>query len=137
MREVFATDINQLANDIIRNIYNYNLDLGNTILVGHSMGAQVAYETCLLLEKNNTPPAGIVISACHAPHLKGRRILSHLDDDEFIKQLKEIGGLSHELLEEKRLLNFSFQCCAQILILLNLIIILYHQLHINLKLLHY
>lgn len=106
MREAFATDIKQLANDIVKNIYGDNLDLGNTILVGHSMGAQVAYETCLLLEKNNTPPAGIVISACHAPHLKGRRILSHLDDDEFVKQLIEIGGLSQELSEEKKLLNF-------------------------------
>ncbi len=74
------------------------------ILAGHSMGAQVAFETCLLLEKAGTPPAGLVLSACHAPHLSGRRLLSHLDNQRFIEQLVAIGGCSEELLADRDLL---------------------------------
>ncbi|KAA8691149.1 thioesterase [Pseudomonas caricapapayae] len=74
------------------------------ILAGHSMGAQVAFETCLLLEQAGTPPAGLVLSACHAPHLSGRRLLSHLDDQRFIEQLVAIGGVSQALLANPDLL---------------------------------
>ncbi|MDU8497575.1 alpha/beta fold hydrolase [Pseudomonas syringae] len=74
------------------------------ILAGHSMGAQVAFETCLLLEQAGTSPAGLVLSACHAPHLSGRRLLSHLDDRRFIEQLVAIGGVSEALLANPDLL---------------------------------
>ncbi|MGY2290556.1 thioesterase II family protein [Pseudomonas sp. SDO528_S397] len=76
-----------------------------TLLCGHSMGAQVAFETCLLLEQAGTPPAGLVLSACHAPHLSGRRLLSHLDDAGFIEQLVAIGGCSPALLDDRALLQ--------------------------------
>ena len=105
MNDAFASNIKQLAQEMVDNFYEKNLNLENTILVGHSMGAQVVYEACLLLEKNNTPPAGIVISACQAPHLKGQRLLSHLDDENFLKQLVEIGGVSQELLEDRGFLS--------------------------------
>ncbi|MEF9898127.1 MAG: alpha/beta fold hydrolase [Pseudomonas sp.] len=75
------------------------------ILCGHSMGAQVAFETCLLLEQAGSPPAGLVLSACHAPHLSGRRLLSHLDDPGFIEQLVAIGGCSQALLNDRALLQ--------------------------------
>lgn len=68
------------------------------LLAGHSMGAQVAFETCARLERDGTPPAGLVLSGCHAPHLESRRRLSHLDDQAFIEQLVEIGGGGPELL---------------------------------------
>jgi len=100
MNESFANCIEDLAKELIDNIYSANLNLKNTVLVGHSMGAQVAYEACKILEVKNTPPAGIVISACHAPHLQGHRLLSHLDDNSFIQQLVKIGGISEELLRD-------------------------------------
>ncbi|MHC6227399.1 thioesterase II family protein [Pseudomonas sp. X10] len=75
------------------------------LLAGHSMGAQVAFETCLLLEQAGTPPDGLVLSACHAPHLSGRRLLSHLDDTRFIEQLVAIGGCSETLRQDAALLQ--------------------------------
>jgi thioesterase component of yersiniabactin synthetase len=74
------------------------------LLAGHSMGAQVAFEACMLLERRGSPPAGLVLSGCHAPHLRARRLLSHLDDRLFVEQLIEMGGLGPELQAEPPLL---------------------------------
>ena len=70
---------------------------GTWFLIGHSMGAQVAFETCRLLETSGQAPAGLVVSACHAPHLESRRLLSPIDDDGFIEQLIRIGGCPRAL----------------------------------------
>lgn len=94
LAESLAADIQALTNPRRQKL----------ILAGHSMGAQVAFETCLLLEQAGTPPAGLVLSACHAPHLSGRRLLSHLDDPRFIEQLVNIGGCSESLLADPALL---------------------------------
>lgn len=74
------------------------------LLAGHSMGAQVAFETCRLLEKAGRPQLGLVISGCHAPHLRAERQLSHRDDEGFIDQLVDIGGCPAELRENQALM---------------------------------
>ena len=56
------------------------------LLAGHSMGAQVAFETCRLLEQRGLAPQGLIISGCHAPHLHSERQLSHRDDADFIAE---------------------------------------------------
>ncbi|MBC8943856.1 yersiniabactin synthetase, thioesterase component Irp4 [Xenorhabdus indica] len=76
----------------------------NLILVGHSMGAQVAFETCQRLEQHDCSPKALVLSGCHAPHLQSRRQLSGLSDHEFIEQLIDIGGCSPMLREDPGLL---------------------------------
>ncbi len=75
------------------------------ILAGHSMGAQVAFETCLHLEAVGYPPALLVLSGCHAPHHRGRRRLSHLDDRAFIDALVAIGGCDPALRDDRTLLD--------------------------------
>jgi thioesterase component of yersiniabactin synthetase len=74
------------------------------VLAGHSMGAQVAFEAVLLLEAEDRAPAGLVLSGCQAPHLAGRRLLSHLDDDAFVRELAAIGGCSAALAGQPELL---------------------------------
>ena len=69
---------------------------GPWILVGHSIGAQVAFEACRLLEQWGRAPAGLVLSACHTPHLTPRRMLSPLDDDGFVEELIRVGGCPTE-----------------------------------------
>ena len=71
------------------------------LLAGHSMGAQVAFETCRLLEQRGHAPQGLIISGCHAPHLRSERQLSHRDDADFIAELIDIGGCSPELRQNK------------------------------------
>lgn len=97
MGEPCAEHIDQLADQLADAIRTLP-DPRPLLLAGHSMGAQVAFETCARLEQNGTPPAGLVLSGCHAPHLGGRRQLSHLGDQAFVEQLVEMGGCGAELL---------------------------------------
>lgn len=76
---------------------------GQWLLVGHSVGAQIAFEACRLLEPWGRAPAGLVLSACHAPHLVPRRTLSPLDDDGFIEELIRLGGCPVELRTDAQL----------------------------------
>lgn len=69
------------------------------------MGAQVAFETCRLLEQRGLAPQGLIISGCHAPHLHSERQLSHRDDADFIAELIDIGGCSPELRENRELMS--------------------------------
>lgn len=75
------------------------------ILAGHSMGAQVAFETALRLQARNRGPAGLVLSGCQAPHLRGRRLLSGLDDGHFMDELIAIGGSDARLREKPELFS--------------------------------
>lgn len=70
------------------------------MLAGHSMGAQVAFEAALRLQACGSAPAGVVVSGCQAPHLRGRRLLSGLDDRHFVDQLIAIGGCDPRLQAE-------------------------------------
>ena len=74
------------------------------VMAGHSMGAQVAFETCARLRGSAHAPQSLVISGCHAPHKRGRRQLRTLNDSAFIEQLADIGGCSAALLKAPELM---------------------------------
>ncbi|MBB4267124.1 thioesterase II family protein [Roseospira visakhapatnamensis] len=75
------------------------------ILVGHSMGAQVAFEICKALEAADVGPAALVLSGCQAPHLRARRLLSGRSDRDFIDTLIRIGGCVPEVRDNADLLS--------------------------------
>lgn len=100
MSEPCATDISDLADQVLSSIHATQVDRQRLVIAGHSMGAQVAYEICARLERQGSAPGGLVLSGCHAPHMKGRRLLSHLEDHAFLEQLAAIGGNAQELLNE-------------------------------------
>lgn len=100
MNEPCLTSINALSCQVQAQIMAARIDTNRLVLAGHSMGAQIAYEVCAALERLNLPPCGLVLSGCHAPHLRGRRLLGHLEDQAFIEQLHAIGGCGPELLGE-------------------------------------
>ncbi|OKP03209.1 yersiniabactin synthetase, thioesterase component [Xenorhabdus eapokensis] len=105
MNEHAVTRITPLAQslaDVIRSLTPAQRE--KLILAGHSMGAQVAFETCRCLEQYNCAPKALVLSGCHAPHLQSRRQLSGLPDHEFIEQLIDIGGCSPILQADPELL---------------------------------
>lgn len=98
-------DIHTLAQMLAQELIDTHTSATPLLLVGHSMGAQVAFETCRLLEKEGRPARGLVISGCHAPHLRGERRLSHRDDASFIDELVDIGGCPPELRENQALMS--------------------------------
>jgi yersiniabactin synthetase, thioesterase component len=104
MGEPCAERIDDLADQLVETIDTAGIDPRKVVLAGHSMGAQVAFETCARLEQLGEVPAGLALSGCHAPHLWGRRLLSHRGDEDFLAQLVDIGGCSPELLGDPALL---------------------------------
>lgn len=103
MQEPAAADIYQLAKQLADELEPARAASGRLILAGHSMGAQVAFETCACLERRGAAPDALVLSGCHAPHLQGRRLLSALDDARFVAQLGEIVGANVETLADPAL----------------------------------
>jgi thioesterase component of yersiniabactin synthetase len=100
MHEPCAGSIGELADQVVAQIATRDIDSQRLIVAGHSMGAQVAYEVCARLERRGLAPRGLVLSGCHAPHLRGRRRISHLEDRAFLEELAAIGGNASGLLNE-------------------------------------
>jgi yersiniabactin synthetase, thioesterase component len=106
MKETPATSVDHMADEIASEIAELtHIQQEPILLCGHSMGAQVAFEAGLKLESKGCPPAVVVLSACHAPHLSSRRRLSHRNDQDFISELISIGGCDPLIQEQKSLLT--------------------------------
>lgn len=75
-------------------------------LFGHSLGATLAYEVALRLDKDGIVPLGLFASARRAPscHRENERV--HLGtDDELIAKLKEMSGTDQRVLADEELLR--------------------------------
>ncbi len=61
-------------------------------LLGHSMGALIAFELAGLLAESGRPPAAVIVSGHAAPHLPSNRQLHLLPDAEFIAEVVRDSG---------------------------------------------
>ncbi len=75
-------------------------------LFGHSFGARVAYELALKLEQENFNASHVFISGCQAPDKPCQPpFLFNMSQEEFHKILIEMGGLSCEIVQNRRLMK--------------------------------
>lgn len=76
------------------------------VVFGHSLGALLAYEAALLLERAGGPsPALLVVSGHRAPHLpRTHPPIHHLPDAEFIDELRRLNGTPSEVFDHPELL---------------------------------
>jgi medium-chain acyl-[acyl-carrier-protein] hydrolase len=73
---------------------------------GHSMGALVSFELARLLRRENEPePRALFVSGRRAPQLPPEPRTYDLPKDEFIQELRDIGGTPEEVLSHPELLN--------------------------------
>ena len=83
-----------------------NLTSAPFIIYGHSMGAYLALRVTGMLEKTGRVPAYLIVSGNAGPavrDLKRRYLMKH---DEFVEELKFLGGVPVELLENTDLFNY-------------------------------
>ncbi len=76
-------------------------------LFGHSMGALVAFELARELRRRRAPlPVQLFVSARPAPQLpRGERPLYDLPDEQFVAQLRRLGGTSEAVLRNAELMR--------------------------------
>lgn len=77
------------------------------VIFGHSMGALLGYEAVRILQRDRMgSPMMFIASGCLPPH-KGRDDLQigHLSDNEFDAALLKLGGVHHEVLKNRDLIE--------------------------------
>jgi surfactin synthase thioesterase subunit len=90
-----------LYNQITRCISNAPI-----IIYGHSMGACLALRVCYLLEQINTNPCCLIVSGNPGPGIKSDKKRYSLGKNDFIEELKLLGGIPSEVIQNEELLNF-------------------------------
>jgi external thioesterase TEII len=105
--EPLLKDFSQGANDMFRQI-KQKLSTAPFLLYGHSMGCYMALRACNLLEKEGRLPLALVVSGNAGPGLPGReKKRRHLmPREEFKEELRKIGGVPEEFLENDDLFGF-------------------------------
>ncbi|WP_430789531.1 thioesterase II family protein [Actinoplanes sp. G11-F43] len=75
------------------------------VVLGHSMGSLVAYETALALTLAGRPPRALIVSACRAPFLPNPSpvVPAALDDDALVAAIRQRGGTDNAILDEPEL----------------------------------
>lgn len=107
VKESLLVDIESMVNDQFNQLKNYiNRPY---ILYGHSMGAILCYLVAEKIASANLPlPQHLIVTGCEGPSAKekNQKRRSHLPQDEFLGELKALGGLPHEILMDTSFLDF-------------------------------
>ncbi|MET9447106.1 alpha/beta fold hydrolase [Streptomyces cinerochromogenes] len=75
------------------------------LLFGHSMGAAVAFEVALRLERRGVLPLGLFASGLRAPSLRRDRRMHLATDAELIAELKNLNAANATVLADETLLG--------------------------------
>jgi external thioesterase TEII len=105
MNEKLVNDFDTAASDIFNQICG-KLSDEPFMIYGHSMGSYLALRVTNMLAKIGKFPAYIIVSGNPGPGVndKKNRYLAHGED--FITELKKLGGVPPELFENKELFDF-------------------------------
>ncbi|MFD4631068.1 thioesterase II family protein [Streptomyces sp. NPDC058284] len=104
-REPAHTRCEPLAHDIAARLQAFT-DLP-LILFGHSMGALVAFEVAVELERTyGIRPAHLIVSGAPAPSVPSRTtgMRSDVSDDALVAAMRDLGGSKEEVLADPELL---------------------------------
>ncbi|PFF02783.1 thioesterase [Bacillus thuringiensis] len=106
IQESFYQSFDDAINDIVQEIEK-RLDGTPFAFFGHSMGSLLAYECAhkLMIGKKMLPEL-IIVSGKNPPHLKRKKQMHQLSDDEFRRELLLMGGFEKGIVENNELFNF-------------------------------
>jgi pyochelin biosynthetic protein PchC len=95
-------DVHQLADGVVTALraQSWPAPGRQVALLGHSMGAIVAFETALRLEALGIKPAVTFLSSHPAPGLPLRNILTEFSDHALVSELRRLGATPSVLLDE-------------------------------------
>ena len=102
LREPCISDVHGLADGVIAALRcgAWPTNGSRVALLGHSMGALVAFETALRLEELGIRPVVTFLSSHPAPGLSRRNSLTEFSDQALISELRRLGATPAALIEE-------------------------------------
>ncbi|MFC3384299.1 thioesterase II family protein [Couchioplanes azureus] len=104
-REPLHTSIASLADAITAQLRT--LTARPTVFFGHSMGAVLAYETALRLERDDAGPRTVIASGRRGPSTLRTETVHERDDDGVITELKRLNGTNPGLLGDDEILRMA------------------------------
>jgi surfactin synthase thioesterase subunit len=108
MNERLISEMGMLVNDLYDQVKEI-ADKTRYAIYGHSLGGLTAYLLTLkLLENRHREPEHLFITGTTGPSSTSRaeKKRSLLPKAEFIKEIKELGGMPEEILESEEMLDF-------------------------------
>lgn len=104
MKEPLLKDFDAAALDLFHQI-TARLTAPRFFIYGHSMGAYLALRVTNLLEKAGRYPTGIIVSGNAGPGVEDpeKKMRYLLPREEFIEELKRLGGLPQEVIDHEEL----------------------------------
>jgi external thioesterase TEII len=103
--EPLLNDFRLAVLDMYRQV-SHQLTDTPVILYGHSLGAYLAFAVTDMLEKEGRPASHLLVSGNAGPGIREPRYRYLLNNDEFLEELKKLGGIPKEFLTDKNLFNF-------------------------------
>ncbi len=112
----YSEQLIKAKNEAVEDYYSQLISLrnGNPYLIfGHSMGAVLGFDLVAKMEKLNDLPICLIVSGNPGPGIKevleddkkiGKRYL--MSDESFKDELRKMGGVPEEILENSELYNF-------------------------------
>lgn len=106
MKETLIRDFDRAAEDIYHQIME-KLTASRFVIYGHSMGATLGLRVASMLERNDCPPDYLIVSGNSGPGLKEGEVKRYLmESHRFMEELKRLGGMPEEILQNPELLEF-------------------------------
>jgi external thioesterase TEII len=104
MNEQLITDFDLAATEMYNQI-SMSLLSPSFMIYGHSMGAYLALRVTNMLERAGTPPLCLVVSGNAGPGMATTKDRYLLSKEDFIGELKKLGGIPEELIENEEMFN--------------------------------
>ncbi len=108
IKEPLLTDFDLAAEDIYQQVLA-SLQSPVFLIYGHSMGSLLALRVANMLAGAGKPAAGLVVTGNAGPDVElaaGGRKRYLLNTNDFIEELKRLGGVPEEVLDNKELFDF-------------------------------
>lgn len=105
IREKLLFDKDLAVNDMLNQILN-NLNSKPFLIYGHSMGASLGLYVINELEKRKLFPSYFVATGYPGPNMKNDRQRFDLPKEEFVSELKILGGIENEIIDNEQLFSF-------------------------------
>jgi len=101
-------DMNELIEELFQRLAQLlNMYNNNYYIYGHSMGALLTYLLTHRINKEKMAlPSHIIVSGSKGPSRKRKKIIHHSSKELFRKELKEIGGMPEEILNNEEAMEY-------------------------------